>query len=1384
MNRPILLFAFANDKESNHGFLRNLSKERKGIVSALEQAEEAGVCEIKILPDATIEEIFTFFQKNQKRIAIFHFGGHANSYNLLLESIDQNEFLAHEEGLMNFLGRQRNLEVVFLNGCSTQQQAVTLQEKGVPAVIGTIQEVADEVASDLAIQFYKGLGSKTGLPLKMAWEQAIDYIKTKKGTNNRGLYRKSSVYTSLPPWKLNIRKGSELVEKWNLPDTAGNPLFGLPKLEHYDLPSQPYRFLKRYEKKEAPLFFGRGKKIRDLYFRVTDGSSAPIILFSGQSGVGKSSLLEAGLLPRLETSHQIKSIRRTPSLGLVEGLEKVLFSPSKTSSSNNGLLAWRKNWKDLEHVSGQPLVIVLDQVEGVFTRIHETRQTELADFLNIVQAIFDDRHQRPQGKLILSYRKEFDPDFRSAFEANRIPYENILLEPLRKGNIIAVVEGLSTTKALRRKYALTIEPGLSSLIADELIADRESPIAPVLQIILTKLWQTQEQLAQRNFTIAAYQQLKEEGILLQDFYEQQMEKIVQWDQSTGQDTVQSGLALDILYSHTTKWQVAERQTLEDLREQYEHRGAILDDLLIQFDSCYLLTWLAKNQTSLAHDTLAPIVHNEMEISDKKGQKALRILKAKTTNFQDDDTTILEPEDLKLVEAGKNGMRKWNLQERALVDRSRIYQAEIETKRQANEAYRLKSEHNRRRFWKAVICLSLLLALVGISLGWFMNRASKISTLVAQALAEEKTDPKIALQTINEAYELAPEDNIVRQTRSDIYNNNEFYDTSIVLQNPIVDLDITSTGTTILASGKTLQLWGKNQLLWENKQDEEVLCVGIAPNEQYFLSGGKDHLLKVWDTEGNVIQRMTEHQDWISTAIFLKNEQQILSGDRAGRVLLWDRKNKRVKEFSGHSEEVSDLAYSPQQKQFVSVSWDGTAKIQSLITDKVIELLLEGRGLATDITANGEQIIVGDRTGQIYFFNAIGELQQKIKAHERRLNTLQFSPDEEFILSGGDDRLIHLWDRKGNLLNTYRGHQDYVHTLAFTTHSRGFHSGSKDQTLKRWRLESKVERYIGQQDNEVSDLAISEDGALLVSGAGSGQQAIFNTINDLETFNSDLFFNTTSIPRNAYIWHLNEERPPDTLAGHNGGITTVAISQKANLVLTGSDDNTVRFWTTQGVALSPIIEHQAEVREVIFSKDSQWFATASYDSIIVLGKTATLLADTLHLQQVEEVEAIAFAPNQEAILVGLAGREAILMDYSGREIRRFNHNQGGVTAVAFSPEGERVVIGDRDNMAVTYSVEGDSLGRFEVEGENKTGGKGIVDIVFFENGKRLGLLNVVGSLRTISIDNQNDTWIWQNKLGIQTRCIVNWGLENRSVIGNESGEIKEIFYTKKIKGNEE
>ena len=676
--KPVIFLAFANERFDAAQYLRNLGQEQRSIRESLESARLRGHCEYVERSNATLEEIIEVFQSQdyRDRIAVFHFGGHANSYQLMLESEQGDARAADAGGLAAFLGQQRGLQLVFLNGCSTRQHTEALLAANVSAVIATSRAIKDRVAMEFAAHFYRGLAG--GASVRKAYTEAEAGARAAEGANFRNAYVEDAPPADTWPWELRVRPGAEITGDWNLPESVGDPLSALPRLAPGLLPEKPFRHLHWFTREDAEVFFGRGYQIRELYDRVTGDDTPAVILLYGQSGVGKSSLLEAGLVPRLEADCAVRYLRRKQEAGLLGTLREAF-------DDEDSARPLAEAWAAAEARADKPLLVILDQVEEVYTRPGLDRQQEMDEFLSALETL---SAARVGGKLILGFRKEWLPEIEQQLKGRKLARSKIFLERLDRKGIVEAVSGVARSKRLSNQYGLTVEDGLAEVIADDLLEDPDSAVAPTLQILLTKMWD--EAVAKdRNhprFDKELYQPLKKQGILLKDFLDQQLDKVRERDR----EAVESGLALDLLAFHTTPMGTAEQHTPEELENEYGHRRDALDALVQQYKDLYLLSdpspdrdeASGKSPTRLAHDTLAPLVRKRFSMSVAPGQIARRILENRGVEWQGGLTgTPLDERDLTVVERGAGGMRAPTADEQRLLEASLGERAERERARQ-------------------------------------------------------------------------------------------------------------------------------------------------------------------------------------------------------------------------------------------------------------------------------------------------------------------------------------------------------------------------------------------------------------------------------------------------------------------------------------------------------------------------------------------------------------------------------------------------------------------------------------------------------------------------------------------------------------------------------
>lgn len=178
---PLVLFGFANDRQNDARYLRNLPEEIRRIRAKLRPIVEAGAVELDLRPNVTHTELFDVLQSSasRERLAIFHFGGHATEAGLSWETAAGSSQTAWPGGLAVLLGRQTQLQLVFLNGCRTLSQADVLLDSGVPVAVLTADDIEDEVATLVSERFYAGLAG--GADIGTSFDEAIAAARTTFG---------------------------------------------------------------------------------------------------------------------------------------------------------------------------------------------------------------------------------------------------------------------------------------------------------------------------------------------------------------------------------------------------------------------------------------------------------------------------------------------------------------------------------------------------------------------------------------------------------------------------------------------------------------------------------------------------------------------------------------------------------------------------------------------------------------------------------------------------------------------------------------------------------------------------------------------------------------------------------------------------------------------------------------------------------------------------------------------------------------------------------------------------------------------------------------------------------------------------------------------------
>jgi formylglycine-generating enzyme required for sulfatase activity len=258
-------------------------------------------------------------------------------------------------------------------------------------------------------------------------------------------------------------------------------------------PERPYKFLDYFETADQPIFFGRDEEVNHLVQRIM--AHRLTVLF-GQSGVGKTSLINAGVIPRLEeegyTSLYLRALRepaasiRQAALQLRQdsnSLSSILQSPiSNLQSSSPDLCSFLERTLPFE----LRLVIFLDQFEEFFVRLGRATRIafaeELAACLGSGPAL-----SGTEGldlRFVLSLRDDYLARLHSL--SVQLP-EDILLSRFCLENLNVEKARLAITQPAQA-FKLRYEDKLVETLLDDLEQERDVE-PPQLQIVCHKLYE-------------------------------------------------------------------------------------------------------------------------------------------------------------------------------------------------------------------------------------------------------------------------------------------------------------------------------------------------------------------------------------------------------------------------------------------------------------------------------------------------------------------------------------------------------------------------------------------------------------------------------------------------------------------------------------------------------------------------------------------------------------------------------------------------------------------------------------------------------------------------------------------------------------------------------
>jgi WD40 repeat protein len=490
----------------------------------------------------------------------------------------------------------------------------------------------------------------------------------------------------------------------------------------------------------------------------------------------------------------------------------------------------------------------------------------------------------------------------------------------------------------------------------------------------------------------------------------------------------------------------------------------------------------------------------------------------------------------------------------------------------------------------------------------------------------------------------------------------------------------------------------------------IRALALSPDGTLMVTGSDDHTARIWQVANPAASIVLRgHEAAIRVALFDLDGKRVLTGAEDGTARIWNVDgNGDPVVLKGHvagiqlaafDRDGSHVVTAPQPgRQFrlfggdppvYSVHiWDLSApdvpRILTTDTQHALSVALSRDGELVALAAEGKPLTLWQTQS--------GSKRTLLKGAPSSITRLTFSDDAALVAAGTQRGDVYVWRlaRPAAPQVILGGPAQPLTSLVFSPGATYLAGGFEHAATRIWRIEgSQPALVLSEAAAATTTLAFSPDNQFIVIGSANGKARIHRTDGSdpdpmgrlmagalqSMTRTYDQFLDDTVALQPLHDLQRSASDKRNELAGHDARITAVAWSRDGRHVATTSADRTARLWTI-GTAREPLLYLRSSTKPsgVALSRDGERLLEYHQEQVLV--RNADGSGSPLVLYGNSDVTAAALSPDGDMVITGSSDRDIRLWDVAGSRavlLASVSALPDMPNAVAFNAAGD-VVLG--------------------------------------------------------------------------------------------------------------